>query len=120
MKSANVGLAPRRDRHEDILPRVAGRSRDAKRVLCVMHAHPDGDACGSTLGLALALIELGKDVTVFCHTEVPYNFRFLHGLERVVHEVPAGATFDATTVCDVGASRASVPGCRSALGSGIT
>ena len=118
MKSANVGLAPRRDRHEDILPRVAETLRDAKRVLCVMHAHPDGDACGSTLGLALALIELGKDVTVFCHTEVPYNFRFLKGLERVVHEVPAGATFDATTVCDVGASSRIGPGMpeRSRLG----
>jgi phosphoesterase RecJ-like protein len=110
MKSANVGLAPRRDRHEDVLPKVAEALRNAKRVLCVMHAHPDGDACGSTLGLALALRELGKDVTLFCHTEVPYNFRFLAGLEHLVREVPPAVIFDATTVCDVGASSRIGPG----------
>jgi phosphoesterase RecJ-like protein len=110
MKSANVGLTPRQDRHEDVLPRVVSELTKARRVLCIMHANPDGDACGSTLGLALALSEMGKDVTVFCHTEVPYNIRFLEGLDRLVHEVPAGARFDATTVCDVGASHRIGPG----------
>lgn len=110
MKSANVGLAPRRDRHEDVLPRVATALASAKRILCVMHAGPDGDACGSTLGLALALAEMGKDVTLFCHTEVPYNFQFLPGLERLVHAPPAGVVYDATTVCDVGASHRIGPG----------
>jgi phosphoesterase RecJ-like protein len=75
-----------------------------------MHAHPDGDACGSTLGLALALLEMGKEVTLFCHTEVPYNFRFLSGLDRLVREIPTDAAFDATTVCDVGASSRIGPG----------
>lgn len=110
MKSANVGLTPRADRHEDVLPQVADALRGAQRILCVMHAGPDGDACGSTLGLALALTELGKDVTLFCHTEVPYNLGFLGGLERLVHEIQAGQRFDATTVCDVGASHRIGPG----------
>src|SRR4051812_16578984 len=103
MKSANVGLAPRRDRHEDVLPRIAAALNSARRVLCVMHAGPDGDALGSTLGLALALSNAGKEVTVFCHTDTPYNFQFLPGLERLVRTIPADAVFDATTVCDVGA-----------------
>lgn len=110
MKSANVGLTPRADRHEDALPKVVEALRRARRVLCVMHAGPDADALGSTLGLALALTEQGKDVTLFCATEVPRNLRFLPGLDRLVHEVPAGATFDATTVCDVGASHRIGPG----------
>lgn len=110
MKSANVGLAPRSDRHEEVLPKVVAALAAARRVLCVMHADPDGDACGSTLGLALALSEAGKDVTLFCHTEVPENLRWLPGLERLVHAVPPDATFDATTVCDVGASHRIGPG----------
>lgn len=110
MKAANAGLAPRTDRHEEVLPRVVDALGRARRVLCVMHAHPDGDAVGSTLGLALALAEAGRDVTVFCHTELPDNLRFLPGLERLVHTVPEGASFDATTVCDVGASHRIGPG----------
>jgi phosphoesterase RecJ-like protein len=109
MKSANVGLAPRIDRHEEVLPKVAAALAAARRVLCVMHADPDGDACGSTLGLSLALAQMGKDVVIFCHTDVPYNYRFLEGLDRLVHTVPAG-NFDATVVCDVGASHRIGPG----------
>jgi nanoRNase/pAp phosphatase (c-di-AMP/oligoRNAs hydrolase) len=106
------------DRHEDVLPRVAAALASAQRILCVMHAGPDGDACGSTLGLALALTEMGKDVTLFCHTDVPYNFKFLPGLERLVHAAPPDVVFDATTVCDVGASNRIGPGlpARSRLG----
>lgn len=101
MKSANVGLPPRKDRHETVLPRVVEALRAATRVLCVIHAGPDGDAAGATLGLGLALRELGKDVTFFCQTGVPYNLQFLPGLEHVVDRVPDDMTFDATAVCDV-------------------
>lgn len=110
MKAANAGRPPRSDRHEEVLPRVVDALRAASRVLCVMHAGPDGDAAGSTLALALALSEQGKDVTLFCHTPLPYNLGFLPGLERLLHEVPPEASFDATTVCDVGASHRIGPG----------
>ena len=70
MKSAMFGSAPRRDHHEEVLPRVVEVLSRVRRVLCVMHAEPDGDACGATLALALALGEMGKDATIFCHTEV--------------------------------------------------
>lgn len=118
MKSANVGLSPRSDRHEDVLPKVASALAGARRVLCVVHAWPDGDALGSSLALALALAERGADVTLFCSTPVPENLRFLPGVDRIVGEVPAGATFDATTVCDVGSSKRIGPGLpeRSRLG----
>ncbi len=110
MKSANVGLAPRNDRPEEVLPQAVAALRDARRVLCVMHQHPDGDACGSTLGLGLALQEMGKDVTIFCRTEVPYNLEFLQGLDQVVHTLPDLGKWDATTVCDAGASHRIGPG----------
>ena len=42
----------------------------ARSVLVLGHAGADGDVCGSSLGLALALRELGKDVVVY--NEDPY------------------------------------------------
>jgi phosphoesterase RecJ-like protein len=110
MKSANVGRPARADDHRAVLPAVAQALRQAGRVLVVMHAHPDGDACGSSLGLALALRERGQDVTLFCHTAVPDNLRFLAGLETMVSSLPADARWDATVVCDVGASHRIGPG----------
>jgi phosphoesterase RecJ-like protein len=110
MKSANVGREARKDDHRLALLLVARALREASRVLVVMHANPDGDACGSSLGLALALSEMGKDVTLFCHTGVPDNLRFLPGLERVVAALPAEGAWDASVVCDVGASHRIGPG----------
>ena len=110
MKSANVGLRARPDDLGAVMPHVVNALRTARSVLCIMHAGPGGDACGSTLGLALALSEMGRDVTLFCHTEVPENLRFLPGLERLVHTLPADARWDASVVCDVGASHRIGPG----------
>lgn len=110
MKSANVGLKPRNDDLSKVMPELVAALKGAKRVLCIMHANPDGDACGSTLGLGLALRELGKDVTFFCHTGVPENLRFLDGLEHLVAELPADASWEASVVCDVGASNRIGPG----------
>jgi phosphoesterase RecJ-like protein len=121
MKSANVGLEARSDDPAVALSQVVAVLRSARRVLCVMHAGPDGDACGSTLGLALALAEQGRDVTLFCATEVPESFRFLHGLERLVHALPAEMRWDATVVCDASAAHRIGPGLpeRSRLGTFI-
>lgn len=110
MKSANQGLSPRTDRHEEVLPEVVDALKSAQRVLCVIHAGPDGDAAGSSLALGLALSELGKDVTFFCHTGVPWNLTFLPGLDRVVSELAPDARFDVTTVCDASASHRVGPG----------
>lgn len=110
MKSANQGLSPRTDRHEEVLPKVVDALKSAERVLCVIHAGPDGDAAGSSLALGLALSDLGKEVTFFCHTGVPYNLNFLPGLDRVLSEVPPDIVFDATTVCDASASHRVGPG----------
>jgi len=110
MKSANVGLTPRNDKHEEVLPKVADALSNAKRVLCVLHPGPDGDAAGSSLGLGLALRERGKDVTFFCTTDLPYNLGILSGLAPIVREIPAEASFDATVICDVGSSKRVGPG----------
>ena len=101
MKAINVGVA--HDwRPEEALPRVVLALRSAKRVLCTMHRHPDGDALGSALALATALRELGHEVVVYNPDDLPYNFRFLPGAAAVVKTLAPTERFDATVATDSG------------------
>lgn len=47
----------------------------AAAVIC--HAHPDGDAIGSGVGLCTLLHEFGKDVIFIVPTPIPARFRFM-------------------------------------------
>ena len=105
MKAVNVGVKNARDwRPDENLPRVIDALRAAKRVLCTMHRHPDGDALGSALALAAALRENGREVVVYNPDELPYNFRFLPGADRVVRTLSSDERFDATVATDSGAA----------------
>src|SRR5476649_2275251 len=50
-----------------------------ERFLVISHVRPDGDAYGSTLGLALSLRALGKDVQVVNADGLSPLFEFLPG-----------------------------------------
>lgn len=54
-----------------------------ERFLVISHVRPDGDAYGSTLGLALALRALGKDVKAVNADGLAVPFRFLPGSETL-------------------------------------
>jgi len=73
--------------------------RSGHRFLLISHMNPDGDAIGSSLGLARILRSLGKGAVVWNHDEVPKLYRSLAGSERVhTGEVPPSGypeTFDA-------------------------
>ena len=58
--------------------------RDARRVIVITHASPDGDAIGSLLGLGWALRWLGKEYTLACADPVPKEFTYLPGSETIV------------------------------------
>lgn len=64
--------------------------RQAGRVILACHVHPDADALGSLLGLGLALINLGKEVTMISPDGVPEAYRFLPRWELCLGE-PAGS-----------------------------
>lgn len=53
----------------------------AQTVVIVTHVKPDGDAIGSALGLAHALQEMGKKVTVADDDLVPDYLQFVPGME---------------------------------------
>ena len=79
--------------------------RDHRSFLVASHENPDGDAIASTLALANALREMGKEV-VACNCDgVPVDYRFLPGWEQVVSEVGEGHIFDVGFVLDAGELR---------------
>lgn len=78
---------PARASHEDYTPnagpaQIAQRLRDARRVVILTHVKPDGDAVGSSLALARALLERGA------HAEAWYLGPFPPWLEEVAAGTP--------------------------------
>ena len=62
----------------------------AQSILVVTHVSPDGDAIGSTLGLANALKHMGKMVTVADDDGVPEFLQFLPASNSFVTELTSG------------------------------
>lgn len=58
------------------LPEVGKVLLGAERIAITAHLSPDGDALGSSLGLAGVLTKLGKDVTIFVD-DIIKGFKFL-------------------------------------------
>ncbi len=85
---------------KDAAARVAEVLERAERVLVLGHVGADGDVAGSSLGLAQALRERGKDVTVY--NERPYAdaHAWLPGAGTVQTRLDPGARFDVTVVVD--------------------
>ena len=79
--------------------RILETLKDAHRICVVGHIRPDGDCIGSQLGLALALENAGKDVTVWNQDVVPDKLRFLDP-EKRVKKPQAGQTFDVVVATD--------------------
>lgn len=63
--------------------------KQASSVLVLTHAHPDGDALGSSLAFKLGLEKLGKQVTVAAGGKIPETFSFLPGFESLENEFVA-------------------------------
>jgi len=86
---------------EQAAAQVASAIASADRIALCAHVSPDGDTIGSTLGLGLGLIQLGKAVTLFCQDKVPDNLHFLPGWEMYRKPEEAGdASFDLLVAVD--------------------
>ncbi len=75
--------------------------RDSHTIVLACHVNPDGDALGSLLGLALALLPLGKTVTCLSEDGVPDILTFLPGSDMVQQSTDTSA-FDLALVVDSG------------------
>src|SRR5271155_3866856 len=60
-----------------------------ERFLVISHVRPDGDAYGSTLGLALSLRALGRDVQTVNADGLSPLFEFLPGGKELPAPLPA-------------------------------
>lgn len=78
--------------------------RQSRTVLVTSHEGPDGDAVGSSLGMAAFLRAIGKQVTVHLADPVPELYRFLPGADQVRSDIP-DQDFDLAFVLDVGEFR---------------
>ena len=61
---------------------VMNAIRMARSIAIVCHISPDGDAIGSALALRLGLLELGKEVKLYCQDKIPELLSFLPGAEE--------------------------------------
>ncbi len=83
------------------LNEAAQAIRDSQTFVLACHVNPDGDAIGSLLGLALALLSLGKTVTCLSEDGVPDILAFLPGAAMVQQSTDTPA-FDLALVVDSG------------------
>lgn len=88
----------------------AGSSREVveklfgyDRYLILTHLHPDGDAIGSLLALALVLTQNGKKAQPLCKDGVPDYLSFLPGANRVIAQLPDDGDWDVVVYLDCGA-----------------
>ena len=77
----------------------------SQTFLIASHESPDGDAIGSTLALANALRELGKDVVAYNRDGAPQEYAFLPGHDTVVDQVDQTRFFEVGFVLDAGELR---------------
>ncbi|MCG3178125.1 MAG: Bifunctional oligoribonuclease and PAP phosphatase NrnA [Phycisphaerae bacterium] len=82
---------------------VIDRINAALRVLILTHARPDGDALGSSIGLQLSLIGLGKSADFVLLSDAAAKYDFLlerHVPIRIWQARPRLADYDAVVIVD--------------------
>lgn len=76
-----------------------------QRFLVAAHGNPDGDALASTMALANALLEMGKEVVAYNQDGMSAELAFLPGSSMVVDSLDANERFDAGFILDSGELR---------------
>ena len=66
----------------------------------VSHVDPDGDAIGSSLGLAWALRNMGRGAIVVNESSVPLTLKFLPGAETIRRPADITTTWQTVIVLD--------------------
>ena len=82
-----------------IIDRIIEVIREHKTFCIVGHMRPDGDCIGSQLGLALALRNEGKRVTVWNQDAIPFKYKFLVG-DGLIEKPQRGKKFDCVIATD--------------------
>ena len=86
-------------KHSQIIDRIIEILREHQTFCIVGHVRPDGDCIGSQLGLALALRNEGKKVTVWNEDGCPQKLKFLDP-EGLFQKPKRGEKFDCVIATD--------------------
>ena len=80
---------------------IARIIREARTIAVCSHVNPDGDTLGCAAAMRLALLRMGKEVSLFCDGKVPDQLSFLPGIGEM--RVPTGeeGPFDLLLSVDV-------------------
>ena len=82
-----------------IIDRILEIIREHKTFCIVGHVRPDGDCIGSQLGLALALRNEGKKVSIWNQDAIPLKYKFLVG-DGLIEKPRRGEDFDCIIATD--------------------
>jgi len=82
-----------------VIDRILEAVREHRTFCIVGHIRPDGDCIGSQLGLALALRNEGKRVTVWNQDAIPLKYKFLVG-DGLIEKPQRGKKFDCVIATD--------------------
>ena len=85
--------------HPKVIDRIIETIREHQTFCIVGHVRPDGDCIGSQLGLALALRNEGKRVTVWNQDSIPLKYKFLVG-DGLIEKPKRGEKFDCVIATD--------------------
>src|ERR1043166_8923639 len=85
--------------HPKIIDRIVEAIKESQDICVVGHVRPDGDCIGSQLGLALALQNSGKNVTVWNQDPLPSKLSFLDP-KKLLQTPEKGRQFDLVIATD--------------------
>ena len=85
--------------HPKIVDRIVEAIKASESICVVGHVRPDGDCIGSQLGLTLALINAGKNVTCWNQDPVPAKLAFLDA-KKLIQPPEKGRQFDCVIATD--------------------
>ena len=80
---------------------IAKMIRDAQTVAVCSHINPDGDTLGCAAAMRLALIKMGKKVSLFCDGKIPDQLGFLPGINEMRRPGDNEGPFDLMLSVDV-------------------
>lgn len=84
------------------LQQIVDAIRRRQRFVVTSHARPDGDAIGSSMAMAYALADLGKDVRVVSRDPVPPQFEACPGVQQILVTDHVADPGDAVIVMECG------------------
>ena len=80
---------------------VARMIREARKIAVCSHVNPDGDTLSCAAAMRLALLRLGKDVSIFCDGKVPDQLSFLPSIMEMRVPAETDGPFDLMLSVDV-------------------